>query len=157
MNRITPEESLFYPISMRGTCPDLKEVKVYTDRNKFEIDALHSFDIEHEGITSMSYFLGSILSSCILSAIKYLSEHDIELDEIEGTIEAVLTNPLRMIPVQGYDDPSNIEDIKIKLYYYADHDEEEVQALIRESQDLNPIVRLIKQASDVSIEIEMVI
>lgn len=53
-----PDESRFYDIRMRGTCPDLDGVKLYTDRKRFDADTVMTFDIEYDGYSSISYFLG---------------------------------------------------------------------------------------------------
>ena len=157
MKNIIPNETLFYPLSMRGTCPDLNEVNLYTDRKKFVAGTLISFDNQYDSISSISYFLGSLLSSVILGAIKHLNNNNVELDEFEGTIHAQLTNPLHMIPVKGCNDPSEITDIEIKLYFYANHDKEDVKRLINESLSFNPIYRLINKDQRIRISSEEVL
>lgn len=157
MNKKTPDESKYFEMSMRGVCPDLEKVHLFTDRKKIEVEEMISFDNEFEGFSSISYFLGSLLSSIILTAIKELKHQGIELDEIEGVVHATLTNPLRMIPVRGYDQPSNIENIMIKIYYYSDEDENKVSHLIEEVQKFNPVYRLINQSCPVKLDIEWVL
>ncbi|RAN54773.1 hypothetical protein B8A42_06120 [Dolosigranulum pigrum] len=157
MNDKRPEESQFYDISMRGTSPDLDNVHLYTDRREIIIDTRMSFDIEYEGISGTSHFFASLLSSVILSAIQAFKRESIELDEIEGIVRAQLTNPLRMIPVRGYEDPCDFTDITIKLFYYADSDPKAMDDLIRKSQESNPIYRLVNRASSVKLETECVL
>lgn len=152
-----PEESQFYDIRMRGTCPDLGSVKLYTDRNRFDANRLVSFDIEYKGYSSISYFLGALLSSVILTTIRELKTHHIELDEIEGVIDAQLSNPLRMVPVCGLDGPTDIKNITIKLYYYADGDEKHITKLIQDSQCFNPIYRLVEKSTPIHLQIEWVL
>lgn len=153
-----PNESLYYDLFMRGTCPDLNTVNVYTDRRNIEVNEVVSFDIEFDQITAISYLLSSLLSSTIITAINELKQNDIVLDEIEGTIQAQLTNPLRMIPVRGYTDPSLIDNIKIKLFYYADTvDYDKVSELIRDAQLFNPIYQLIDKGQKISLNIEFVL
>lgn len=157
MNDTRPEESQFYDISMRGTSPDLDNVHLYTDRREIIIDTRMSFDIEYEGISGASHFFASLLSSIILTAIQEFKRESIELDEIEGIVQARLTNPLRMIPVRGYEDPCDFTDISIKLFYYADGNPKAMDDLIRKSQASNPIYRLVNQATPINLETEWVL
>lgn len=157
MTNMIPDESRFYNIRMRGTCPDLKKVKLYTDTNRFDAHTVMSFDNEFDGFSSMSYFLGSLLSSIILTSIKELKTNSIELDEIEGVIEAKLLNPLRMIPVRGAKEPSELSEIMVKIYYYSDVNEEEVTKIIKECQAYNPLYRLINQSVPIALDIELVL
>lgn len=152
-----PDEAHVFEMSMRGTCQDLKEVRLYTDRKELTVGCTMSFDNEYDGVTSMSYFLGSLLSSMIHTAIKEFKQAGIVMDEIEGILHARLKNPLRMIPVRGYDDPPDIESIHVKLFYYADGDEEELNALLIKTQEVNPIYRLVSRSVDVKIEAEWVL
>ncbi|MDK6804671.1 OsmC family protein [Aerococcus sp. UMB7834] len=156
MNRRVDEASVF-ELSMRGTCPDLKEVKLYTDRKALEAEQVVSFDNEFEGFSSVSYFLSSLLSSVILTTIRELKEEGIELDEIEGLVHAQLTNPLRLIPVRGYQEPSDLTAITIKLFYYADGDPAIINQKIRQAQAYNPIYRLVDKASPIHLEVEWVL
>lgn len=117
-----------------------------------------SFDIEYEQITAISYLLSSLLSSTIITAIKELKRNGFSLDEIEGTIQALLTNPLRIIPVRVYIDSSMIEDIKIKLLYYADTDDyEKVSDVMRNAQLFNPVYQLIDKGQEINLNIEFVL
>lgn len=158
MTNKKPDESLYYNLFMRGTCPNLDTVNIYTERRNIEVDEVISFDVEFEQITAISYLLSSLLSSTIITAIKELKQNGISLDEIEGTIQAQLTNPLRMIPVRGYANPSMIEDIKIKLFYYADTDDyEKVSDIIRKAQLFNPVYQLIDKGQEINLNIEFVL
>ncbi len=153
-----PEESKRFKLKLRGTCPNLDTVNVYTDRMTIKVDEVMSFDIEFESVTAISYLLSSLLSSTIITAIKELKRHKVVLDEIEGTIQAQLTNPLRMIPVQGYEAPSLIEDINIKLFYYADTEDcEAVSELIRTAQLYNPVYQLIAKGQEIKLDVEFVL
>ena len=149
----TPYESEYFPIKMRATCLDLVNVKVYTDRNFISTDRLISFDNEYQGISSVSAFLSSILSSVILTSIKSFKQAKIELDEIEGTIECVLTNPLAIIPVVGYDRIPSFESIVIKLYYYANERHETCVDCITRAQLYNPVYNMVKKATQVDLKI----
>ena len=66
-----PDESLYYNLFMRGTCPNLDTVNVYTDRQNIEVNEVISFDIEFEQITAISYLLSSLLSSTIITCLFY--------------------------------------------------------------------------------------
>ena len=147
-----PKESQVYSLHMRGTKPDLDKVKLYTGRKRFDVDKLVSFDIEDEGYSALSYFMGSILSSVIWTFQNHLKQKKIDLDEIEGVIEADLQNPLRLIPVRGYDQPAQIRNIKVKIYYYADDDEEKLDQMARDCQVDNPIFQLVNQSSPIELE-----
>lgn len=152
-----PAEARYFEMSMRGTYPDLKDVKLYTDRVELSVGNAVSFDNEYEKVTSMSYFLGSLLSSILFTSVKELKSKGVLLDEIEGLIRAKLTNPLRMIPVRGYDDPADIEEIQVKLFYYGDGDPETMNEMIRKAQEANPIYRLVADARPIELLIEWVL
>ena len=62
-----------------------------------------------------------------------------------------------MIPVRGYDDPADIEEIQVKLFYYGDGDPEEMNEMIRGAQEANPIYRLVSDARPVELLIEWVL
>lgn len=48
-----PAEARYFEMSMRGTYPDLKDVKLYTDRVELTVGDAVSFDYEYEKVTSM--------------------------------------------------------------------------------------------------------
>lgn len=152
-----PIESERYTQEMRGTCLDLKEVRLYTDRMRFEAEKLISFDSEFEGVSSLSYFMGSLLSSVIVTAIKYFHSQQIVLDEIEGVIAVDISQPLALVPVRGYHDPSEIEAIRIKLFYYAEGDDYEIVDMFHQSQRLNPLYSLINRATPIELILQPVL
>ncbi|MDY3119028.1 MAG: OsmC family protein [Peptoniphilus sp.] len=152
-----PREARTFSMSMRGTCQDLKEVHLYTDRKELVVGCVMSFDNEYDGVTAMSYFLGSLLSSMMHTTIKEMKQSGVVIDEIEGLIHAELKNPLRMVPVRGYDDPPEIESIRVKLFYYADGDEERLNAMVEKAQEVNPIFRLVHRAVPVELKVEWVL
>lgn len=93
----------------------------------------------------------------MMTALKELKLAALDIDEIEGVIEAQLSNPLRMIPVRGYDQASEIENIRIKIYYYSDDDEDKVTAFIKDCQQFNPIYRLVEKSTSIDLSVDWVL
>ena len=51
-------ESRIFDMNFRGTSNDLSSVKIFTNKNSFQIEKQISFDLEYEQITSLEYFAG---------------------------------------------------------------------------------------------------
>ena len=63
-------ESKIFDIKFRGTSNDLSSVKIYTNKNSFQIEKQISFDSEYKPISSLEYFAGSVLSSILLTFLE---------------------------------------------------------------------------------------
>ncbi|WP_296255111.1 OsmC family peroxiredoxin [uncultured Ezakiella sp.] len=147
----------FSNFSLRATMNDLKNVNVYTDNNSFRVSDAISFDIEAENISALNYFCGSLLASVMKILVSECKSQGIVIEEIEGKIDYKLTNPLRVLNVRGYEDLSEIEDIVIKIYYYADGDEEELNNRLMGMLNANPIYSLLKSTKKVDCKIQLII
>ena len=63
-------ESRIFEMNFRGTSNDLSSVKIFTNKNSFQIEKQISFDTEYEQISSLEYFAGTVLSSIILTLLE---------------------------------------------------------------------------------------
>ncbi|MCI5674736.1 MAG: hypothetical protein MR314_01015 [Ezakiella sp.] len=143
--------------SLRATMNDLKNVHIYTANSSFVVDSSISFDSEAENISAINYFMGSLLSSIMLMSVKKAKKRDVIIEEIEGKIEFKLNNPLNALDVRGYYENSYIDYIDIKIYYYADGDEESNNLLLTQLLDENPIYNLIKKTTSLMVNFDLVI
>ncbi|MDY6065568.1 MAG: hypothetical protein SPI59_04500 [Finegoldia sp.] len=143
--------------SLRATMNDLETVRIYTDNDYFVAGDAVSFDSEAENISAINYFCGSFLASLLKMLVQKSKLYKVDIEEIEGKIDFTLTNPLNLLAVKGYDNPSDIERINIKIYYYAEGDQDDLNEIFLEILKSNPIYRLIDKSVDLSISLNMVI
>lgn len=143
--------------SLRATMNDLENIRIYTDNDYFIVGDSVSFDSEAENISAINYFCGSFLASIIKILVKKAKMAGVDIEEIEGKIDFRLTNPLNILGVKGYDEPSDIEEMTIKIYYYAEGEEDYLKNLFMEILSSNPLYRLVKKASEINISFDLVI
>lgn len=113
-------ESEIFDMTFRGTSNDLTAVKIYTNKNSFQIDKQLSFDSEYKPISSMEYFAGSVLSSVLLTLLEQSEKRGSIIEEIEGVLNLSLANPLSMIGVKGYDKEPFISKMTVTVFLYVD-------------------------------------
>jgi uncharacterized OsmC-like protein len=142
-------------MAFRVVSNDLQSVKIFTDRNSFESREQMAFDAEHEAITCIEYFLGSIIGSILLSLLENAKRKHICIEEIEGKLDAKLENPLSLLHVQGYAQEPSIGNIEVIVYLYADMDEEELLRFCNMALTQCPVYTLMKKTGSIAVSFKM--
>ncbi|CAI6061953.1 OsmC family protein [Cohnella sp. JJ-181] len=139
-------ESKVFDMNFRGTSNDLSSVKIYTNRNSFQIEKQISFDAENKPISSLEYFAGSVLSSILLAFLEQSKKRRSIVEEIEGVLNLSLENPLSMIGVKGYDEEPFISKMTVTVFIYMDLEDEAFEGFCRVALAHSPIYNTLKRA-----------
>jgi hypothetical protein len=140
-------ESRVFEMSFRGTSDDLSSVKIFTNKNSFQIEKQISFDSEYEPISSIEYFAGSVLSSILLT----LLEQSEMIEEVEGVLNLSLENPLTLVGVKGYDEEPFIRKITVTVYLFVDLEDSDFDEFCFGALKLSPIYNTLKRSMDLEV------
>jgi uncharacterized OsmC-like protein len=144
-------ESKIFDMSFRGTSNDLSSVKVYTNKNSFQIERQISFDSEDKDISSLEYFAGSILSSIILTLLEQSKKRGSIIEEMEGVLNLSLENPLSMVGVKGYDEEPIIRRITVTIFLYADLEDNDMDDFCSKALNQSPIYNTLKRSMELEV------
>ncbi|GIQ70499.1 hypothetical protein DUZ99_09960 [Xylanibacillus composti] len=147
-DRNTLYESSVFDLSFRGTSNDLSTVKVYTNRNSFQIEKQISFDSEYEPVTSLEYFAGSVLSSILLTLLEQSKRKGSVIEELEGVLNLSLENPLTMVGVKGYEEEPIIRKISVTVFLFADMEDHELDDFCFGALNKSPIYNTLKRSME---------
>lgn len=121
-----------YTIDLRAVSQEDGQVKIYTDKQIYPVEREMSFDIENDQLTSLDHFVGGIASAILLSLIKADRRKGF-IEEMEGKFSFQLSNPLYYCDVQGYDQPTTLTEVNLRLYLISFEKEEDLAKLIKEA------------------------
>lgn len=141
-------ESKVFDMSFRGTSNDLSSVKVFTNKNSFQIEKQVSFDSEYEPISSLEYFAGSVLSSILLTL---LERRGSAIEEIEGVLNLSLENPLSLVGVKGYDEEPIIRKITVTVFLFVDLEDNDFDDFCFGALKSSPIYNTLKRSMDLEV------
>lgn len=141
-------ESKVFDMSFRGTSNDLSSVKIFTNKNSFQIEKQVSFDSEYEPISSLEYFAGSVLSSILLTL---LEQRGSLIEEIEGVLNLSLENPLSLVGVKGYDEEPIIKKITVTVFLFADLEDNDFDEFCFGALKNSPIYNTLKRSMDLEV------
>lgn len=141
-------ESRFFDMTFRGTSNDLSSVKIFTNKNSYEVEKQISFDSEYEQISSLEYFAGSVLSSIILALLEQSKKRDSIIEEIEGVLTLSLENPLALLGVRGYDEEPFINKMTATVYLYADLEDDDFSDFCYSALNHSPVYNTLKRTMD---------
>lgn len=151
-DEITPlYESKMFDISFRGTSNDLSSVKIYTNKNRFQIEKQISFDSEYEPISSLEYFAGSVLSSILLTLLEQSQKRGSIIEEIEGVLNLSLENPLSLIGVKGYDEEPFISKMTVTVFLYVDLEDKAFDDFCFGALAKSPIYNTLKRSMELEV------
>jgi 6-phosphogluconate dehydrogenase (decarboxylating) len=144
-------ESKMFDISFRGTSNDLSTVKIYTNKNGFQIEKQISFDSEYKPISSLEYFAGSVLSSILLSFLEQSKKRGSIIEEMEGVLNLSLENPLSLIGVKGYDEEPLISKMTVIVYLYVDLEDKAFDDFCANALAKSPIYNTLKRSMELEV------
>lgn len=139
-------ESRVFDMSFRGTSNDLASVKIYTNKNSFQIEKQISFDSDYQPISSLEYFAGSVLSSILLSLLEQSTKRGSIIEEIEGVLNLSLENPLSLLGVKGYEEEPSISQMTVNVFLYADLEDKAFDDFCLGALANSPIYNTLKRA-----------
>lgn len=131
-------ESDVYDFSLRATYPHISKISVYTGSASFSLEKRFSFDREDTNVSAVSYFIGAVLSSLMLTFRAFARSKSIDIEEMEGLVGVELAQPLNLIGVRGCQTPPSFTSLKFSIYFYADAPEQELEEVQQKtlSEDL---------------------
>ncbi|HJV46898.1 MAG TPA: hypothetical protein VJ824_14365 [Bacillota bacterium] len=144
-------ESRIFDMNFRGTSNDLSSVKVFTNKNSFQIEKQISFDSEYDQICSLEYFAGSVLSSIILTLLEQSKKRGSIIEEIEGVLNLLLENPLSLVGVRGFDEEPFIRKITVTVFLFADLEENDFNDFCFNALKNSPIYNTLKRSMELEI------
>ncbi|WP_458414848.1 OsmC family protein [Schinkia sp. CFF1] len=144
-------ESKVFDMNFRGTSNDLSSVKIYTNKNSFQIEKQISFDSEYEQISSLEYFAGSVLSSILLTLLEQSKKNGSIIEEIEGVLNLSLVNPLTLLGVRGYDEEPSISKITVTVFLFADLEESEFFDFCNLALHNSPVYNTLKKSMELEV------
>lgn len=142
------DESRIFEMNFRGTSNDLSSVKIFTNKNSFQIEKQISFDSEYQQISSLEYFAGSVLSSILLAL---LEQGGSLIEEIEGVLNLSLENPLSLVGVKGYEEEPFIRKITVTVFLYVDLEDDDFNDYCSEALKHSPIYNTLKRSMDLEV------
>jgi len=144
-------ESKMFDVNFRGTSSDLSSVKIYTNKNSFQIEKLISFDSESKPISSLEYFAGSVLSSILLTFLEQSKKRGPIIEEIEGVLNLSLENPLSLIGVKGYDEEPFISKMVVTVFLYVDLEDKAFDDFCLSTLAKSPIYNTLKRSMELEV------
>ena len=144
-------ESRIFDMSFRGTSNDLSSVKIFTNKNSFQIEKQISFDSEYKQISSLEYFAGSVLSSILLTLLEQSKKRGSMIEEIEGVLNLSLENPLSLVGVRGYDEEPFIRKITVTVFLFADLEDSDFDDFCTRALNNSPIYNTLKRSMELEV------
>lgn len=144
-------ESRIFDMHFRGTSNDLSSVKIFTNKNSFQIEKQISFDSEYEQISSLEYFAGAVLSSIILTLLEQSKKRGSIIEEIEGVLNLSLANPLSLLGVRGYDEEPSISKINVTIFLFADLEDSDFADFCTRALNNSPIYNTLKRSMELEV------
>ena len=144
-------ESKIFDMNFRGTSNDLSTVKIYTNKNSFQIEKQISFDAKDKPISSLEYFAGSVLSSILLTFLEQSRKRGSIIEEIEGVLNLSLENPLSLIGVKGYDEEPFISKMTVTVFLYVDLEDRAFDDFCRGALAKSPMYNTLKRAMELEV------
>jgi hypothetical protein len=144
-------ESRMFDMNFRGTSNDLSAVKIYTNKNSFQIEKQVSFDSEYQPVSSMEYFAGSVLSGILLTLLEQSKKRGSVIEEIEGVLNLSLEHPLSLLGVKGYDEDPYISRMAVTVYLYVDLEDEDFDAFCFGALAKSPIYNTLKRSMELEV------
>lgn len=108
----------YFSKSFRAVVFD-EDVKVYNEKTSASVDQAISFDSEKDEFTSIDLFVSSIVSEILLTMMKVAKKRGEILQDIEAKADLEISNPMYLLNVIGYEDPSLIEKLQIDVYFFS--------------------------------------
>lgn len=121
----------YFSKSFRAVVFD-NDVKVYNEKTSVSIDQAISFDSEKDKFTSIDLFVSSIVSEILLTMINLAKKRGEILQDIEAKADLEILNPMYLLNVIGYEDPSIIEKLEIDIYFFSFLGDKELDDFLNE-------------------------
>lgn len=103
-----------------------------------------NFDSAARETSSLDHFAVALISDVLLAVQRYARQQQIEIDDLEGVAYFELSEPLTLLMVVGYDGLPDIQQIKLKVYLYADVPEQQFTDFCQQAVRLAPLLNLMQ-------------
>ncbi|MCQ6280253.1 OsmC family protein [Bacillus sp. EB600] len=150
-------ESRIFDMNFRGTSNNLSSVKIFTNKNSFQIEKQISFDSEDKQISSLEYFAGSVLSSIILTLLEQSKKRGPMIEEIEGVLNLSLENPLSLVGVKGYDEEPFISKITLTVFLFVDLEDNDFDDFCVNALNNSPIYNTLKRSMELEVKFKRLV
>ena len=118
----------------------------------FDVDHPEVFAAEDNGATPVEYVLVG-LASCLTAGVASVAQNrDIQLRSVEAKLEGSMD----ILGILGADTDvrNGFEDIKVSFDIDADASEEDIEALVAQSQKRSAVFDIITNPTNVSVEVK---
>lgn len=150
-------ESRIFDMNFRGISNDLTSVKIFTNKNSFQIEKQISFDTEYKPISSLEYFAGSVLSSILLTLLEQSKKRGTMIEEMEGVLNLTLENPLSLVGVKGYNEEPFIRKITVTVFLFVDLEDNDFDDFCFRALKNSPIYNTLKRSMELEVKFKKLV
>lgn len=143
--RTEPPESRLFTLSYRAALQD-DGVLAYAQHVQAHVRGQVRFDSAAERTASTDYVALACVSD-LLQAIELAAKRmNLEVEEAEGRAELGIGEPLFLAGVQGFEEPTRIAGVKVRLYVCVDCEPGEFDTLCGEALRCSPVYQSLHKA-----------
>jgi uncharacterized OsmC-like protein len=117
----------------------------------FDADHPETFAAEDNGITPIEYLLVGLASCLTAGVVAVAQNRDIQLRSVESTVEG--HHDIRGILGVDSDVRNGFNDIKVTFKIDADASEQDIEALVAQSQKRSAVFDALTNPTDVTVEV----
>jgi uncharacterized OsmC-like protein len=129
----------------------LGEEQSHKTESVFDADHPETFAATDDGITPIEYLLVG-LASCLTAGVASVAQHrGIQLRSVESTVEG--HHDIRGILGVDNDVRNGFDDIKVTFKIDADASEQEIEALVAQSQKRSAVFDALANPTEVAVEV----
>lgn len=130
---------------------------VYVRRHRFDVGEPLEFDAESDSVSALEYALGALGADVLNGLRRAARRRRLHLDRAEATVEGRLDNPLVHLGVVGEEGHPGIEEVRVKVYASSLDSDEAVRDAWAEALERSPLVRTLRGAVELSLELNVVV
>lgn len=123
----------------------------YARSHAFEVGAALPFDVEEARVTALEYLLGALGADLVGGFRALARRRRLEIDEVEATVDATLSNPLVHLGVVGEEGHPGLETVTVRVHVATLEPEDAVRRVWNEAARRSPLARTLEGAARVEI------
>jgi hypothetical protein len=141
----------------RVTTETRDRADVWVRRHRFAVGRALDFDPESGSISALEYLLGALGADLVSGLQAAARRGRVRIDRVEATVEGRLDNPLVHLGVVGETGHPGLTRARVKVYASSPDPEDSIRAAWAETLDRSPLVRTLREAVDLSLELDVVV
>lgn len=142
-------------LSQRISAVSPTTARVSVRRQQFDVGRPLEFDVEADRVSAVDHALGALGAEVVGGLQDFARRRRLVLDQIEAVVRSTVDHPLAYLEVVGEDGRPRLGGIHVKVYVSTDEAAESVERLWRDTLERLPLVRTLRGA--VALELELAI